>query len=31
MDKTSNKIEEKYLEQAQKLGRDCEILPGGVE
>ncbi len=26
-----DKIEEKYLEQAKKLGRDCEILPGGVE
>lgn len=26
-----DKIEEKYIEQAKKLGRDCEILPGGVE
>jgi tyrosyl-tRNA synthetase len=25
------KIEEKFLEQARKLGRDCEILPGGIE
>lgn len=26
-----DKIEEKYIEQAKKLARDCEILPGGVE
>ncbi len=25
-----DKIEEKFIEQAEKLGRDCEILPGGV-
>lgn len=31
MDNKTEKIEEKYLQQAQKLGRDCEILPGGVE
>lgn len=31
MEQTTVKIEEKYLEQAKKLARDCEILPGGVE
>ncbi|MBQ2645318.1 tyrosine--tRNA ligase [bacterium] len=31
MEHTVLKIEEKYIEQAKKLGRDCEILPGGIE
>lgn len=31
MEHTAVKIEEKYLEQAKKLSRDCEILPGGIE
>ncbi|MCR5261091.1 MAG: tyrosine--tRNA ligase [Candidatus Gastranaerophilales bacterium] len=31
MEQTTEKLEEKYIEQAKKLGRDCEILPGGVE
>lgn len=26
-----DKIEKKYIEQAEKLGRDCEILPGGIK
>ena len=26
-----DKIEKEYLEQAEKLGRDCEILPGGIQ
>lgn len=30
MEKTTEKIENKFIEQAEKLGRDCEILPGGT-
>lgn len=31
MEQPTVKIEEKYIEQAKKLARECEILPGGVE
>ena len=31
MEQNTEKLEEQYLEQAKKLARDCEILPGGVE